>query len=655
MSLLIQPKRRVRSGLLAVCFSFFAATIQQRNPIENFCRRWGHQTAVVDDKLYIDGGMITWDPMTPSSQNYTNPFFLYHDLTAVASSGMPPPVANLSKNSSIPSVQGGVFWPDDVNKRIYLYGGEFYGETPWPFALYAYDIINDLWEIIHAPHSASSIRGLSYGAGLSIASRGEGYYYGGWMNDATDPDWEAEMGITTSFLLRYSMDTNTWTNQTGPDDTRRAEGAMVFIPAGDGGFIVYFGGIRGHENGTWEAQPMQEIILFDVLSGKSYIQNATGETPPNRRRFCAGASWVEDQSSYSIFLYGGAGEEEGSLGFDDVYILTLPTFTWIRMYPESDSGTGDFPHHSLSCNVVNEAQMIIHGGYFPGTINCDAADQWGLHNLDLGQQNPAGSPWALYEPNKTRYVLTDDILAVVGGRPDGGATNVAPEGGFMHADLEALMTRTASIATRTPTRAVGGHTGTPGLGGVDLSDGAIAGIATGGAVGLTICIVVIFCLVRRYRRKRLELGPRHPMIYTYPAGEPLSPYAWNAQTSQGNPSPPAASMTRPQSVPPYGGPPVELPSEGNELRAMSPYPETSPADPKHDPHGLWRQMSATQGPGSAPSGSSHKSLSSFSFQVSQRNDRGYAPARSPRDMDFDVTVPTSGDTRGTMKQTCNRR
>jgi hypothetical protein len=49
-------------------------TYQQRNPIKDFCRRWGHQTAVVDDKLYIDGGLLTWNPMEQFSGNYTSEF-----------------------------------------------------------------------------------------------------------------------------------------------------------------------------------------------------------------------------------------------------------------------------------------------------------------------------------------------------------------------------------------------------------------------------------------------------------------------------------------------------------------------------------------------------------------------------------------------------
>ncbi|KAF7544117.1 hypothetical protein G7046_g9852 [Stylonectria norvegica] len=439
--------------VLLACYA--GISLQQRDPINNFCRRWGHQTAVVDDKLYVDGGLITYSPAPQKPENFSNPYFIYHDLSSVSSSGMPPPYANISKNSSIPNVNGGILWPDEVNKRIYLFGGEFYDETPWPFALYAYDIINDYWDNYGSPRSPAVKGALSYGAGLSISSRGEGYYYGGWMSNATDADWGSGPGIPTSYMLRYDMDTDNWTNTTGPDDQGRAEGVMVYIPAGDGGMVIYFGGIRGAANGTWEGQPMEEILIYDILSGKYYVQNATGNVPEMRRRFCAGATWVDDQSSYNIYLYGGLGEKAGSLGFDDIYILTIPTFTWIRMYPADSNSTGDFPHHSLSCNVVNEEQMLIHGGFFPKNDDCDSEDQWGMHNLDMGKQNSDHSPWALYDPTKKKYVVPEEIISVVGGGAEGGATKTTPADGFDHPDLRALMTRKAAIASRTPSRDVG--------------------------------------------------------------------------------------------------------------------------------------------------------------------------------------------------------
>lgn len=43
------------------------------DPVEKFCRRFGHQTALIDRKLYIDGGTINYNPLTDSkSTNQTS-------------------------------------------------------------------------------------------------------------------------------------------------------------------------------------------------------------------------------------------------------------------------------------------------------------------------------------------------------------------------------------------------------------------------------------------------------------------------------------------------------------------------------------------------------------------------------------------------------
>lgn len=45
-------------------------------------------------------------------------------------------------------------------------------------------------------------------------------------------------------MLIYDMLDHKFTNQSGPDDTPRAEGVMLYVPAGDAGLMVYFGGIQ---------------------------------------------------------------------------------------------------------------------------------------------------------------------------------------------------------------------------------------------------------------------------------------------------------------------------------------------------------------------------------------------------------------------------
>lgn len=218
--------------------------------------------------------------------------------------------------------------------------------------------------------------------------------------------------------------------------------------------------------------------------------------------------------------------------------VTIPTFTWIKLYPNDGNVTGQYPHHSLSCNVVNKGQMLIIGGTFPLSDECDSAPQWGAHNLVLGQQSePDANPWQLYSPNLTTYAVPDEIISVVGGQATGGATNTAPAGGFDNSDLDVLMTKRASIAARTPTRPIPGATSSASSsGGTHLSTGAIVGIAVGGGVALFALVVGLCIFIRRHRRFRYgATGGQHGGPKSS-AGGSSSPYTFGPGTAPWSPN-----------------------------------------------------------------------------------------------------------------------
>lgn len=48
------------------------ATLQEKDPVKDFCRRFGHQTTIIDSKLYTDGGLVDWNPISTFNQNYSS-------------------------------------------------------------------------------------------------------------------------------------------------------------------------------------------------------------------------------------------------------------------------------------------------------------------------------------------------------------------------------------------------------------------------------------------------------------------------------------------------------------------------------------------------------------------------------------------------------
>ncbi|KAJ2891489.1 hypothetical protein MKZ38_000322 [Zalerion maritima] len=582
-------------SILALVSSVLISVAHAKDPVQDFCRRWGHATTVIDDRLFIDGGYVNWEPIGSDPRNYTkkatptwkdvyannidltlllllpDEWFLYHNLSSDSAGGLPP-LELLSKNSTIPNVIGGALWGDTVNKRVYAFGGELDLTTDAPptgFSLYAYDALEDRWDELDRPDIY--LNSPSFGGSVAVPEQGLGFYYGGWLGNATVPEWSGPSVVSDSLIV-YDMDEGTWKNKTGPDSVGRAEGVLTYIPAGDHGFLVYFGGIMDpYGNGSVAAQPMNEIWLYDFVAEKWYSQTATGEVPDNRRRFCAGAAWAEDHSSYNIYLYGGISIPPNSTTFDDLWILSLPSFQWLKWYPEPDVGVnGEHPHHTLSCNVVSGgAQMIIVGGSFPYTDQCDSSPQYGSHNLMLGQQNPEKRKWEVFNTTLNGYEVPDDIVAIVGGDAKGSATATAPAGGFDAADLGVLMTRVASAATRTPTRDVNAGGDSTGL-----STGAIVGIAIGCAAFIAGMVLGWFCLRRHRNQKRQSQYSTGPYSASDPFGQGGaggSGAVWSPGSSQSPASPsryypPTAASAHNAHVQAQSGSynaPAELPGAGN--------------------------------------------------------------------------------------------
>lgn len=160
---------------------------------------------------------------------------------------------NLSKNHAIPSVNGGILWEDSVNKRLYLYGGEYYETPPSDdFILYSYDILYDEW-VQHGPPKGAGIIDVvsSYGAGISIPSRGEAYYYGGWLSNKSVPDWKG-LPRATNRLIKYMMDSNSWSN------LRRRNGLPSHGRCWDVGLF------RWHQRLVWEWDPDAAALGSDL-------------------------------------------------------------------------------------------------------------------------------------------------------------------------------------------------------------------------------------------------------------------------------------------------------------------------------------------------------------------------------------------------------
>ncbi|KAB5530408.1 hypothetical protein GE09DRAFT_974348 [Coniochaeta sp. 2T2.1] len=600
-----------KQALLALLLLCAVRCVTAKNPKDNFCRRFAHQTTVIDDKLYIDGGWVNFDDFQQSNINYSNTWLGYHDLNKlVIRGGDPWPDLNigLSKNDRrvnsrhlnccIPTVHGGVLWGDNVNKRFYLYGGEWnVGFSQEPYHLLSYDILYDEWNDFGMPKTSPPPRIASYGAGVGVSETGMGYYYGGWVSNASMSGW-TQPRTMSSILYTYTYDTGRFTQAASPDQSPRAEGAMVWIPAGDTlGLLIYMGGVVSqNSNGTAVPQSFDKVFVFDATGNSWSTQTTTGEIPQNRRQFCVDVAWAPDKSSFNIYLWGGLSVPPpvvNATSFNDIYILTIPSFIWVKAYPDHHGNATlppEYDHYSASCNMVKSmSQLFVIGGTYTDTDACDLAfDAWAMHNFWTGTSQNSGDNqtyWALYDPNVTSNVVPVDVYSAVGGNKYGGATLGGPKAGFDlgNKPLQDLLGRRPSFPQRSPTRQIPAPTNSstptptptptlPATPGPALSTGAIVGIAIGGAVALGLVLLVWFCIGRRTVRRRKERR-QSQMTQTQPlhfggstAGPPSMVSAYTSAR-------PWETASRPVS-PPLATLPSELPAQqdGN-MRVVSELPQ----------------------------------------------------------------------------------
>lgn len=165
----------VQVTYFVTCLLVTLASAQIFDPITNFCRRFAHQTTVIDNRLYIDGGLVDYGGSIDSNTiNYTNSYLLYADLSSVNDLSFPAQHDNLPKPANVPSVQGAALWADKANKLFYLYGGEYNWTTPPPtkYTLWFFDVLYNTWNTTPTDPSANGISPPSFGASAVDNNRG---------------------------------------------------------------------------------------------------------------------------------------------------------------------------------------------------------------------------------------------------------------------------------------------------------------------------------------------------------------------------------------------------------------------------------------------------------------------------------------------------
>lgn len=183
---------------------------------------------------------------------------------------------------------------------------------------------------------------------------------------------------------------------------------------------------------------MSTIDIYDVAKDKWYRQPTTGG-PGQLTRGCAVVAPAQDSSSFNIYYYGGYPGLKPTEGFnDDVWVLSMPSFTWTKI---TDSKvTGRAGH---KCFMPYPDQMIVIGGYTArgGQALTCLRETVRVFNVTTGT-------WLTnYSPDKwAKYAIPAAVVSKIGGSPTGGATASSPSPSWASTDLAAVFRTKYDVA-----------------------------------------------------------------------------------------------------------------------------------------------------------------------------------------------------------------
>ncbi|KAF2743865.1 hypothetical protein M011DRAFT_461326 [Sporormia fimetaria CBS 119925] len=459
-----------------------ASIIKREDTNTQVCKRWAHQSAIVNGTLYIYGGRSTTES-TQTSDTWNNDF-LSLDLTKSWQISNPS-LTGLPRPDGPPKISMGYLWSS--LQSLFLYGGEFSDDPvalPSAYSTWEYQIGPKRWIEHKEPKTSAGANAVeedqpvqrsAEGSGVSVSALGRGWYFGGHLDYLTTEGWSIQTArIYLKSLLEFTFpghsnkqveslsdgqtagDGGVYRNITegGLQDTagfpERADGLLVYIPGfAEEGLLL---GLTGGVNESFTQ--MNVIDVYDIASSTWYKQSTSGKQPKYRVNPCAAVAAAADGSSYNIYMFGGQNLQpfKGQTQYDDMWILSVPSFTWIEV--DTSSQSVPYARAGHTCHVW-DGQMIVVGGYVGQELSCDSPGIYvfNMSSLEWSDQFTAltgeratrafdgnedsGNPLAQQANQRGMgtqaglegsygYAVPAAVQSVIGGKETGGATLTAP-------------------------------------------------------------------------------------------------------------------------------------------------------------------------------------------------------------------------------------
>ncbi|KAK0637168.1 hypothetical protein B0T17DRAFT_613795 [Bombardia bombarda] len=445
----------VSSGLGIVALVTAFASIAQgqstwlANQVNTTLCQWQQlRVAVLHDTVYMDGGSMWWLPgLSDGSygglRNDQNPLGIIYTLNLST-----PFKTNQNFTALLGTVSKGInggaatnVAPNYIDGALLANGEEFflYGGLPRLTAQYPEPDGDDVLLYLkyqYGPQKPAFVSGsfqsdqtdngvtryVTYGGAASVPSENKAFYFSGMRSPSHGPIYQPGLNdsaaavnisntlITLDFATQYS---ETWSNKTLPSSIHgRANPELVWVPVGGQGILVALGGVvypdfmdttgSSPNKSLSEAESpvfMSIIDIYDIAADEWYSQ-PTVDGPGQLTRGCAVVAPAQDRSSFNIYWYGGYDGLSAANRFSsDVWVLSLPSFTWTKV--TSGTGIGRAGH---KCFMPYPDQMIAL-----------------VYNLSTASWLPGYDP-AIYGD----YSVPSAVVDKIGGSVTGAATATSP-------------------------------------------------------------------------------------------------------------------------------------------------------------------------------------------------------------------------------------
>ncbi|EGO60761.1 hypothetical protein NEUTE1DRAFT_76182 [Neurospora tetrasperma FGSC 2508] len=517
-----------------------------------FLRRGYQSSAVLNGRVYIDGGEVSYYSGTDITFQYSNSLLsidLSQDWTSDSVR-----FDSTSKPSGAANLAGGGLWVDETDGVLYTgFAGtksNFGDNADQPQGLWSFKpdgTGGGTWQNLNNTADKTFTEQPRPYKGKTASGNGFGYFLGGYERFGTNASDLTEAPMSS--LLTYDFASKKVTNETvNLASTQGSEqfGSMLYVPNfGKKGILVSVGGLIAKlqtDNNDEKRVSLDTARIFDIDSRAWFEQSTSGTPPAPRQEYCM-AGVASDNQTYEILIYAGWGGHLGSASvpFDDAYVLTLPGFYWTKA-----PYTARNPRHSLSCNAVGGGQIITIGGVdttregpitlYKGVFTTTDPFPQGIAVFDLATLKITDT----YKANRTSYSPASAIQSYYndkGRKPESGFTNSQLESVFANQNFKATDNSDASLPP-TPTNSSspspsGSKDPSSNTGSKSSSNaGAIAGGVVGGVAAIAAGIALGYFLARRRTKKKGLLENEEQQVQQQQQQQPQSPQGQQQQPQE---------------------------------------------------------------------------------------------------------------------------